>query len=251
MQQQNEQNSPELPVISATGAETTEQTQLSRRKFLTKVGVGSLPVIMSVKSGSAWGCINLECTPGQVNLSGTSSAIASARANPGGSSGSVGGNYTLPKWPKRQLLMEICAVDFDKYCLDINQPLKYNGKTITSATTIKTIFGGALGGCNSDWKVFEYTKKTQYPYIKSFTGENGKGTLNKSSLEGYFMSAFLGALWERHPAYKYHFETNGQQYCFPEPHLIVKAYKDACLKGTLAKAEMLQIFRAYTREGSL
>lgn len=248
MQQQNEQNSPELPEVSAQSAETTEQLQLSRRKFLTKVGVGSLPVIMSVKSGSAWGCINLECTPGQVNLSGTSSAIASAKANPGGT---PGGSYSLPKWPKRQLLMEICAVDFDKYCLEIGQPLKYNNKTITGATTIKTIFGGTLGGCLAGWKVFEYTKKSQYPYIKSYTGDSGKGTLNKSSLEGYFMSAFLGALWERHPAYKYHFDTDGQPYCFPEPHLLVTAYKNACAKGTLAKAEMLHIFRAYTREASL
>ena len=248
MQQQNEQNSPELPAVSAQSADTPEQLKLSRRKFLTTVGVGSLPVIMSVKSGSAWGCINLECTPGQVNLSGTSSAIASAKANPGGT---PGGSYTLPKWPKRELLMEICSVDFDRYCLQIGQPLTYLGKRITGAATIRSIFGGTLGGCQSGWKVFEYTSKTQYPYIKSYTGNSGKGTLNRNTLEGYFMSAFLGALWERHPAYKYHFDTNGELYCFPEPRLIVDAYKTACAKGTLARAEMLQIFKAYTREGTL
>jgi hypothetical protein len=125
----------------------------------------------------------------------------------------------------------------------------YNGTPVYGTSTIGQVFGGQLGPLSSTLKVFDYTPTSRTPYYRQ--GSAQKGALNKTNLEGYFMSAFLGALWERHWAYKREFETNGQLYCFPEPHLIVDAYKTACAKGTLARAEMLQIFKAYTREGTV
>lgn len=51
----------------------------SRRKFLVQAGAVSLPVVAAMKSGDAWGCVPLNCTGGDGSLSGTRSAVASAK----------------------------------------------------------------------------------------------------------------------------------------------------------------------------
>jgi hypothetical protein len=59
--------------------QTGQVDQKARRKFLTQAGIGSLPVLMSLKSGDAWGCVPLNCTGGDGNWSGTASAVASVQ----------------------------------------------------------------------------------------------------------------------------------------------------------------------------
>jgi len=237
MNQQNEQTGLEQSTDVGTDVQNVESVQASRRKFLTKVGISTLPVVLSVQSGSAWGCIKLDCAPGAVNLSGTSSAVASARQN----SQDSGGNYVLPLWPKREDIMRICAVDFDKYLINIKNPLTYKGKVVRGNRTVKQVFG-MCGDLNPSHKIFGHTYSKNHP---NYT--NPTGVLTMTSLEGYFMAAFLGSLWERHSAYLHAFKPQpNSQYCYPEPDLLVQAYKNACTNGQ--KAEMLHIFQAYSRE---
>lgn len=59
--------------------ELKAQNALSRRKFLTQASVASLPVLMSLKSGDAWGCVPLNCSGGEGNWSGTASAVSSLK----------------------------------------------------------------------------------------------------------------------------------------------------------------------------
>lgn len=58
---------------------STAHVSHSRRKFLVQAGVVSLPVVAAMKSGDAWGCVPLNCTGGEGSLSGTRSAVASAK----------------------------------------------------------------------------------------------------------------------------------------------------------------------------
>lgn len=81
--------------------------ELSRRKFIMTAGVSSLPVIMSLKSGDAWGCIGLDCAPGTGNLSGTRSAVLSAQTV-------HKKNYIVPKWDKISNIQKVVAVDFGR-----------------------------------------------------------------------------------------------------------------------------------------
>ncbi len=234
MNQQNEAQQGQME----QQPEPSAKKALSRRNFLTKVGVGTLPVVLSVQSGSAWGCIKLDCSPGAINLSGTSSAVASAKQS------SVNGSYVLPKWPKRSEIMRICAVDFDRYLISHNMPLLFNGnKIVRGNVRAKSIFGicGDLG----DAYLFKHEYKDSEPYYK-----NTSGLLKQGTLEGYFVAAFMGALWERHTAYTNAFPPQpNSRYCYPEPSLLIAAYKKACLNGT--KAEMLHIFKAYCGDATI
>lgn len=89
----------------------TSPSGLSRRKFLSRAGVaGSLPVIMSLQSGSAWGCVDLLCSPGHNSLSNSQSAVASAQAQ-------KGNNLKKPNWSKISTIKNVLTVDFDGYLL--------------------------------------------------------------------------------------------------------------------------------------
>lgn len=241
MNQHNEHNTTD-GVNNLTSAEQTpSNVQMSRRNFLTKVGVATLPVVASVQSGSAWGCISLDCTPGAINLSGTSSAVSSAVGH------SQTTKYLAPKWPTPEEIMKICVVDFDKYLLDIKKPLKYkiNGtsKTVTGSKTIGQVFGS--GGCGHlpiSEKIFTYTTDRYGGY----TPTGGVLNLKYSTLEGLFIAAFLGSLWENHSAYTKAFPPQpGSLKCYPPTALLVNAYKTACAKGGQAKEEMKAIFSFY------
>ena len=75
MNQQNEAQQAQMD----QQPERSAQKALSRRKFLTQASVASLPVLMSLKSGDAWGCVPLNCTGGDGNWSGTASAVSSVK----------------------------------------------------------------------------------------------------------------------------------------------------------------------------
>ncbi len=81
--------------------------QLSRRKFIMTAGVSSLPVMMSLKSGDAWGCVGLDCTAGTGNYSGTRSAVLSAQKTKGSS-------YVVPKWDTISNIKKVVTVDFGR-----------------------------------------------------------------------------------------------------------------------------------------
>lgn len=104
MKPQND--TPELnqqpEAVQAKGA-----PQLSRRKFIMTAGVSSLPVMMSLKSGDAWGCVGLDCTAGTGNYSGTRSAVLSAQKTKGSS-------YVVPKWDTITNIKKVVAVDFGR-----------------------------------------------------------------------------------------------------------------------------------------
>lgn len=106
MNQQNESLSTELNQQPEADKHVAP-AKLTRRKFLVTAGVSSLPVLMSVKSGDAWGCIGLDCTSGTGNLSGTRSGVLSAKAN-------QQQNYIIAKWDKISNIKQIITVDFGR-----------------------------------------------------------------------------------------------------------------------------------------
>lgn len=111
MKPQNETPTPELNPQQQEPS-VTSPSGLSRRKFLSRAGVaGSLPVIMSLQSGSAWGCVDLLCSPGHNSLSNTKSAVASALAQKGNA------NLKKPNWSKISTIQNVLSIDFDKYLL--------------------------------------------------------------------------------------------------------------------------------------
>jgi hypothetical protein len=111
MKPQNETPTPELNPQQQEPS-VTSPSGLSRRKFLSRAGVaGSLPVIMSLQSGSAWGCVDLLCSPGHNSLSNTQSAVSSALAQKGNA------HLKKPNWSKISTIKKVLVVDFDSYLL--------------------------------------------------------------------------------------------------------------------------------------
>lgn len=91
-----------------TNQSNSNVAQTSRRKFLTQAGVGALPVLLTMKSGDAWGCVGLECTYGDTNLSGTKSAVMSVQTQQGS------GNYVIPVWSSISLIKDVVKKDFGR-----------------------------------------------------------------------------------------------------------------------------------------
>lgn len=75
MNQQNEAQQGQME----QQPERNAHKAFSRRKFLTQASVVSLPVLMSLKSGDAWGCVPLNCTGGEGSWSSTASAVSSVK----------------------------------------------------------------------------------------------------------------------------------------------------------------------------
>ncbi|MBU2426867.1 MAG: hypothetical protein KKA56_08305, partial [Gammaproteobacteria bacterium] len=109
----NQQHDIQTTDVTATPAVLPQEQApgLSRRKFLTRAGVGSLPVIMSIKSGSAWGCVDLKCTPGETSLSNSGSAVASATSSTDGKPAA----YTKPNWSSISQIQYVFSQDFNSY----------------------------------------------------------------------------------------------------------------------------------------
>lgn len=107
-----------------------EQTSGSRRDFLVKAGLASVPLLMSFKSRATWGSSTLNC-----GLSATASQIASMTAQSG-------------KKCKEHVSHKICDVDYfgsphGCFKKPSHTVYKYNGTQIHQDTRFKDVFGGS------------------------------------------------------------------------------------------------------------
>lgn len=263
MNQANEMKSTDS-VAQDAQLPVQESAQLSRRKFLTRAGVGSLPVIMSLQSGSAWGCVDLKCTPGETSMSNSGSAVASATtATPNNPA-----QYKKPNWSSIKTVQEILRVDFNDWLL-----YTYN-KTLYTKVSKNNYPVIAKTNCSTWWttvstKVCYYRSGSSYPEYKdikrqpamyagkvlkndtTFASVFGGGKSSSfytclfatDTLEQYLVAAFIGSVWERHPEYKRQFP--GRPICYPAPADIIKAYTDATLRVNGLK-DLRSLLRFYT-----
>ncbi|RVU40879.1 hypothetical protein EOE67_04705 [Rheinheimera riviphila] len=244
----NQHHDTQTTDVTATPAVLPQEQApgLSRRKFLTRAGVGSLPVIMSIKSGSAWGCVDLKCTPGETSLSNSGSAVASATSTSDGKPAA----YKKPKWSTIKIIKDVFSVDFNSYLLETYQYTLYT-KSGSKYTEI------SKSNCKSWWTTVKastcYTKKSSSNYPR-YTGTKrepgmfgtkvlinstkfseifGTGTTANfltclsmnDSLEQYLVAAFIGAVWERHTEYRNQYGS--RELCYPAPQDLIDAYQDA------------------------
>lgn len=110
MNQQNEAQQAQMdqqPEHSAPKA-------LTRRKFLTQASVASLPVLMSLKSGDAWGCVPLNCTGGDGNWSGTASAVSSVKQR------ATGDGTITPIFDSIATIINVVRADIGIYAASTN-----------------------------------------------------------------------------------------------------------------------------------
>ncbi len=107
MNQQNEAQQGQME----QQPERNAHKAFSRRKFLLQASAVSVPVVLSLKSGKAWGCVELNCTPGETSLSNSGSAVASATSekNPNA--------YERPQWSSMSQIISAFNVDFDDWLL--------------------------------------------------------------------------------------------------------------------------------------
>lgn len=263
MNQANEMKSTDS-VAQDAKLPVQESAQLSRRKFLTRAGVGSLPVIMSLQSGSAWGCVDLKCTPGQTSMSNSGSAVASATtAKP-----NKPAQYTKPNWSSIKTVQDILRVDFNDWLLYTYKKTLFTKSNNKYTQIPKT-------NCASWWTTVRsntcYLKSGSYSYTTyndvkrqpamylgkvlkndtTFASIFGSGKASSfqtclfatDTLEQYLVAAFIGSVWERHPEYKKQFP--GRQICYPAPEMIIKAYTDAKLRVDGLK-DLHSLLRFYT-----
>jgi len=116
----NLQNQHETDNTAEQTSDKLTTAAASRRKFLVRASAASLPVIASVQSSSAWGCVDLKCTPGTAALSTSGSAVASAVAN------KVANYPTRPKWSQFGTIDLVISEDYNKYLINTY----FKGKTL-------------------------------------------------------------------------------------------------------------------------
>ncbi len=255
-------------VTTTTAEHSSEQlttAAASRRKFLVRASAASLPVIASVQSGSAWGCVNLQCTSAPAALSTSGSAVASAVAN--------NSNYPArPDWKDVGIIKKVISKDFDSWLtLDFAQRDNFNYKNargkFVSCSTLTTELMWANKAKNFDF----YEKNSTTPYVRSYsirtsgvrvaavykgvvvkTGTNlstlfdnaMSGTLSTTAIDThkyrFVIAALLGSIWERHPEYTLYYGILPK--CYPEPDQIVNKFKSLT---TVQKADMNRLFEYY------
>lgn len=262
-------------VIMNSEKQMESKPTLSRRKFLVRAGAGSLPVVMSLQSGSAWGCIELNCTPGQTSLSASGSQVASVTAN------KTVAPYKRPQWSSLNEIISAFNVDFDGWLLETykktlcrRQATKTkdaSGRTLYSFTAIsKTSFptwwtNVRAGGNNvplytnapgtkciaSSSVTYSKSNSRQPANYNGFIvvsntncadicpGMSGKvGAVLKGTdcADRSVIAAIVGSIWERHPEYVLRY---GEKKCFPETSVLVSAYAKAKAQGKLADLHSL------------
>lgn len=274
-------SSENQPNMDSTGGDLPEQrpTTLSRRKFLLNATAASVPVLAAVKSGSAWGCVDLKCAPGQQTLSTGGSAVASAVQSKANT------NYLVsrPNWSSLAVIDQVLSKDYFSYLLSHynNTSSYYYLKDGTSATYVR-LSKSSLSLSNWIYRAsrtaYTYNSNTRrYSKLKRYTMDGqrstdklilpGTYTINgvntvissttsfsgifnginvtfagyKNSAYKYILAAFIGALWERHPEYVFQFPN--RPLCYPEPGDIVSRFNRATLQE---KAGMENLFEFYT-----
>jgi hypothetical protein len=262
----NQQHDIQTTDVTATPAVLPQEQApgLSRRKFLTRAGVGSLPVIMSIKSGSAWGCVDLKCTPGETSLSNSGSAVASATST----TNSKPAAYQKPKWSSIAIAKNVFSVDFNDYLLATykNTLFTRSGKKYTEVSK---------SNCKNWWSTVKvstcYTKKSGSSYSKytgvkrepgmlgsivlinstKFSEVFGTGTTStlqtclnaNNTLEQYLVAALIGAVWERHSEYRNQYGS--RELCYPAPQDLINAYQDALSRDN-GKEDLRTLLKFYT-----
>ncbi len=242
---------------------------LSRRKFLVRAGAGSLPVVMSLQSGSAWGCIELNCTPGQPSFSASGSQVASVTAN------KKTAPYQRPQWSNIEEIQLAFSKDFNSVLL-----ATYN-RTLTTRTNTgkRDAYGNVIYKFNTldktnfqNWWDHVRVNGNGVEIYHNSPGTTGiisqckvynkwttvePGNFNKSIIisktpcsnicgdmpgtvggilfgadcpDRSVIAALVGSIWERH---KYYTDTYSKPKCFPEPSVIVNAYIKAKAQGKL------------------
>ncbi|MGI5309135.1 hypothetical protein [Rheinheimera sp. WS51] len=192
-----------------------KSTQASRRKFLLHVGIGSLPVLLTLKSKAAWGTSTLNCS-----LSENASQMQSVQ-------------------PEKY---EACKQGLDSH-----------GSAKRYFDNVSTLVAGGKGGYfykpkhitiaawSKQWngiKIYQDTKFSDV-FDGSFTGTLDEAVnLKKSnSLLRNITAAFLHSLY---------YQETGQSSNFPEPYEIVNAYLNSV---TTAQKQQLDALLVYYIDG--
>lgn len=262
----NLQNQPNTEV-NAQEQQQAAKLSVSRRKFLVRASVGAVPVIASMQSGSAWGCIMLNCTPGEASLSNTASKVQSVAARTS--------SYIVPKWTSVADIKTILTTDFDGYLQNTFKTTLYN----YNSTTKKYIQIAKTRQPLSTWKTCVaktcYTKTSSTSYslytttrimpaayndilidsttlMNQFFPDMGAVTVSQAlnssdNFVKYVTSAFIGAVWESNEEYTKRFSTK----CYPEASEIIRTYnlvKDRTVNGVrVGLTDMGNLFKLYTK----
>lgn len=146
----NLQNQHETDNTAEQTSDKLTTAAASRRKFLVRASAASLPVIASVQSGSAWGCVELTCSKGTQTLSTGGSAVASAVAN----KSTAYTNANRPKWSSFTTIDSVISADYNSYLISgfFTGKTWYVGSTtnqrvkITSSTSCRSWLTNVASG---------------------------------------------------------------------------------------------------------
>jgi hypothetical protein len=260
----NQQNQPTKDSNVETTSPELSQQSASRRKFLVRASVASLPVVASMQSGSAWGCIKLNCIPGEASLSNSASKVQSVASRTQG--------YIVPKWSTIAEIKDILVTDFDGYLQSTFSCSLYSKKSNSyliakTRSPLSTWKGKVLNvtcyyKSNNTYYTYTDTKLEPASYndvlidsttnMGQFFPDMGTITvanaLNSSNdFIKYVTAAFIGAVWESHPEYTKRFTTK----CYPEASEIIRSYnlvKDRVVDGVrVGLLDMGRLFKLYTK----
>lgn len=251
---------------------------LSRRKFLVRAGAGSLPVIMSLQSGSAWGCVDLSCTPGHASLSNSGSKVASVTANKAKSP------YKRPQWSNLATIQKAFNDDFKSVLLvTLNKTLytatRVSGSKPTTYTTTpipKPTANSTTAEFTSWWNKVKpgsstklyttgYSSPVTLDKLKSYDNSTsvkpgeylhnlivGGTSCNKvcPGLPGTFQDSLFNTNKYQHFTaalvgsiwerhHLYKAYYPGRELCFPSPADLIQAFKNAKNTGKLKDLESL------------
>lgn len=260
----NQHNHSANQTEAANPAQELSQQSVSRRKFLVRASVATLPVVASMQSGSAWGCIKLNCVPGEASLSNSASKVQSVASRTQG--------YIVPKWSTIAEIKNILVTDFDGYLQTTFKCNLYRQKS-SSSLIAKTrnplsLWKSKVVGVTcyyvSSGTYYTYTDTKIVPAsyndilidsttnMGQFFPDMGTITvanaLNSSNdFIKYVTAAFIGAVWESHPEYTKRFSTK----CYPEASEIIRSYqlvKDRVVNGVrVGLVDMGKLFKLYTK----
>lgn len=274
-------NSQNQPNMESQAENTPEQLKsaVSRRKFILGAASASVPVIAAVHSGSAWSCVDLNCSPGKgiLPLSTGGSAVASAvqtKAN-------ISFKTNRPNWSSIRTITNVIQEDFFRYLYKHYRDGKTYYYKIKSdkfepigRTSLENFVINASGEVYVDStknfkvekvllnrKAINNSNRTNSLLIPaSFNGVfinrlttfgqlgfSGVNTLlsqiNESSTVEYkfVLAAFVGALWERHPEYS--FEFPHRLPCYPAPDVILRKFNSS---NAIERQGLDNLFEYYT-----
>lgn len=262
MNQQNEAQQAQMD----QQPERSAQKALSRRKFLLQASAVSVPAVLSLQSGKAWGCVELNCTPGETSLSNSGSAVASATSEDKKNA------YERPQWSSLDEIQKAFYDDYDYWLLDTfntalctyevkgsgrNKKYKYTALKFSKTkynVWYKTVVLQEFGPVCVNRPTNDFVREAPVApsvripgfyenalegvsivldktsdvskIVPEFSGKVGSIIYGPETPQQYALAAIIGSLWERHPEYRKRFSAN--PICFPEPDVLIKAVSKAC-----------------------